>query len=85
MKAMNILNLLGKKATLPAPGQALPGRSEPVATAEVGGAPEGRAERGSVLGRDGPAASDGIGDCQAARLNAPPVNQSCGTTPFSPR
>src|SRR5437763_4802527 len=32
---MNILNLIGKKTAMPAPGQTLPGRSEPVATAET--------------------------------------------------
>ena len=31
---MNILDLIGKKAALPAQGRALPGRSEPIATAE---------------------------------------------------
>jgi peptide-methionine (S)-S-oxide reductase len=32
---MNILNLIGKKTAMPAPGQTLPGRSEPIATAET--------------------------------------------------
>jgi peptide-methionine (S)-S-oxide reductase len=31
---MNILDLFGKKSAIPAPGQALPGRSEAIATAE---------------------------------------------------
>jgi len=32
---MNILDLIGKKTAMPAPGHALPGRAEPIATAET--------------------------------------------------
>jgi peptide-methionine (S)-S-oxide reductase len=32
---MNIFNLLGKKTAMPAPAEALPGRSEPIPTAET--------------------------------------------------
>ena len=32
---MNILDLIGKKTAMPAPGQTLSGRAEPIATAET--------------------------------------------------
>ena len=55
---MNILDLFGKKSAMPAPGQALPGRSEAIATAETpfrqsspaARAPIPRAARQAVFG-----------------------------------